>query len=187
MNYYNEGEAAIERDGLNGPITPYAGTSGWSGSAASEERARSRDANGKTATVQQRVAEMVERSGSQGRTIAEIRNWIPNEHHGTLSGALTVLHKGGKVLRLTTRRGKCSVYVAPQFLLGREAVPPKRLKQRDQELSDSVHRIDRFLAARGRMTHLVQRDAISSIWKPGSEEAVNLLVSDLKKVIEAIR
>lgn len=106
------------------PITPYAGTSGWSGTAASEERARSRDADGKTLSVQSRVHTLVALGGMSGRTIAEIRDRAPDEHHGTLSGALTALHKAGKILRLTEQRDRCSVYVCPQFLHDRQVISP---------------------------------------------------------------
>lgn len=116
---------------------PYAGTSGYSGSEASRQRAEDRDSSGKTANVQATLARFVTAGGPRGHTIKEIRNCFPDDHHGTLSGALTALHKAGRVLRLTEQRDKCSVYVAPQFLLGREAVPPKRPVQAKEILLTS--------------------------------------------------
>lgn len=103
---------------------PYAGTSGWSGTDASRERAESRDSSGQTASVQSGLVLYAFTAGQRGITIKEARDRFGSEHHGTLSGALTALHKAGRLLRLAEKRDRCSVYVAPQFLLGREVVPP---------------------------------------------------------------
>lgn len=97
---------------MTAPMTPYAGTSGWSGTDTSRDRATSRDASGKTRKVQEMVYREVIRSGPDGVTIAELRDLF-TEHHGSLSGALTVLHMKGKVARLVQRRGRCKVYVHP--------------------------------------------------------------------------
>lgn len=40
-------------------------------------------------------------------------------HHGQASGVLSVLHKAGRVVRLREVRGRCKVYVLPQFADGR--------------------------------------------------------------------
>lgn len=104
------------------PITPYhAGTdSGWSGSAASEARAIRRDANGATLRLQTRLFLMVTNRLSRGLTVAEARAAIPSQHHGSISGALSNLHKAGKVACLVETRDKCHIYVAPDFVRGRE-------------------------------------------------------------------
>lgn len=116
----------VDRDDDDAVSLPYAGTSGYSGSEASRERAERRDRGGETLTLQQRVARVAAALGPTGVTIAELRKTIYWEHHGSLSGALTVLHKSGRLLRLREQRGGCSIYVAPRFLLDREPVPPKR-------------------------------------------------------------
>lgn len=115
---------------------PYAGTSGWSGSNTSRERATERDADGRTASIQARIVDNAAHAGAFGVTIAWLRDAYPDEHHGTLSGALTALHKTGRLLRLTEKRDKCSVYVHPRFLLGREAVPPKTPKKIQEVVVD---------------------------------------------------
>jgi hypothetical protein len=78
------------------PVTPYAGTSGWSGSEASRDRAERRDHDGSTAALQTRLVVLVARTGSDGLTVDDARRVLP-EHHGSVSGALSVLHMVGRV------------------------------------------------------------------------------------------
>lgn len=114
------------------PSTPYAGTSGWSGSDTSRERAERDDSDGTTADRQQRVLAILARLGAEGTTwkeLAAATDW----HHGQASGALSVLHKVGKVARLTERRNRCQVYVLPEHVNGRDTAPhgrraPQRVK-----------------------------------------------------------
>lgn len=101
---------------------PYAGTSGHSGSSTSRERAERRDASGLTGATQQAVYDLAKREGPQGVTVAEARG-VLDQHHGTVSGALSVLHMEGILERLTERRDRCQVYVLPDFTLGRETAP----------------------------------------------------------------
>jgi DNA-binding MarR family transcriptional regulator len=100
-------------------VLPYGGTSGWSGSDTSEERAQRQDKNGTTGQNQKRTLSLLLFSRDEGLTWKELSDktgW----HHGTASGALSVLHKAGLIARLTERRLKCAVYVAPAFVNGRE-------------------------------------------------------------------
>jgi len=125
-NWPNEGEIAIARDGLDGtPSLPYAGTSGFSGSEASEQATRDLDQTGRTSVIQREVRDFIAARGSAGATVVELRRFHEQWHHGRISSALTCLHKDGKILRLTAKRERASIYVAPQFLLGRDVVPPK--------------------------------------------------------------
>lgn len=107
------------------PLLPYAGTSGWSGSDASRERAETEDRDGTTTRRQSQVIFLLAGEGALGATWKEVADRL-GWHHGQASGALSVLHKEGKVDRLTTRRNRCSVYVLPQFRLGRDAAPHGR-------------------------------------------------------------
>lgn len=98
---------------------PYNGTSGWSGTETSRERAVTADSNGETKSRQRAVIRHLYMSGERGITwkeLSEMTGW----HHGTASGALSVLHKEGKIARLTEKRGKCRIYVANQYINGRE-------------------------------------------------------------------
>jgi DNA-binding MarR family transcriptional regulator len=54
--------------------------------------------------------------GLTWRELSDRTGW----HHGTASGALSVLHKEGLIARLEERRDRCQIYVLPEFVLGRE-------------------------------------------------------------------
>ena len=104
---------------LDEPVLPYGGTSGWSGSDASRERAVTLDAHGLTAGNQRNTYWLVRAQREDGITwkeLADRNGW----HHGTASGVLSVLHKVGYLARLTEKRGRCHVYVVPDYINGRE-------------------------------------------------------------------
>lgn len=111
---------------------PYAGTSGWSGSTTSRERAVSEDANGTTKSRQAMAKSFLLRNGTRGgtwRELAEEYNW----HHGQASAVLSVLHKESAIYRLSTeRRERCAVYVAPEYLNARHFAMHGGRKQRDE-------------------------------------------------------
>lgn len=104
------------------PLTPYAGTSGWSGSDTSEDRARSEDQNGTTTRRQMNALRVIRLSGLDGCTWKEVAvkfGW----HHGQASGVLSVLHKEGRIARLAETRNRCKVYVMPDCVNGRDTEP----------------------------------------------------------------
>lgn len=109
------------------PLTPYAGTSGWSGSATSLERAVAQDTDGTTSSRQKRTLELIAQHASYGLTwkeLSELTGW----HHGSASGVLSVLHKAGLIARLSGRlntRLRCAIYVMPQYINQRETTEPK--------------------------------------------------------------
>ena len=98
---------------------PYAGTSGWSGSDTSRTRAVTADASGQTRERQHKVLALLAEVEDRGLTWAELGDKL-GAHHGTASGVLSVLHKAGRIDRLTERRDRCKVYVLPEFTAGRE-------------------------------------------------------------------
>ena len=101
------------------PLTPYAGTSGWSGSESSRDRAIQEDQDGTTKGRQNVVLRMINASKTYGMTwkeLAEETGW----HHGQASGVLSVLHKEGLIERLTERRGKCAIYIGLHSVNGRK-------------------------------------------------------------------
>lgn len=113
----------------DGPLLPYAGTSGHSGGATSEERARRDDGDGTTAGRQQRTLRLLDEShwstdsqpigkqhGLTWKELARLAGW----HHGQASGVLSVLHKEGRIARLTDRRERSFAYVLPEYVDGRE-------------------------------------------------------------------
>lgn len=106
------------------PVLPYGGTSGWSGSDTSKERATNADKSGATGVNQRRTILLLKLAQDKGLTwneLADAFGW----HHGTASGALSVLHKAGEIARLKERRNKCAIYVAPEYVNGRETQPHK--------------------------------------------------------------
>jgi len=101
------------------PVLPYGGTSGWSGSETSRDRAVTADKSGKTGKNQQEVLQQLELARGRGVTWQELSD-ATGWHHGTASGALSVLHKTGLITRLKDKRGKCAIYVLPDFVQDRE-------------------------------------------------------------------
>lgn len=111
-----------EPDLFSLPDLPYAGTSGWSGTGTSEQRAKEADRTGITGDRQRRVMWFLAGCRTRGATwkeLSEQTGW----HHGTASGALSVLHKTGRISRLTEVRNRCKVYVLPEWVNGRDTEP----------------------------------------------------------------
>jgi len=101
------------------PVLPYAGTSGWSGTNTSKDRAFDSDSTGKTKRSQIDALKAINNLGTFGITwkeLSEITRW----HHGLSSGVLSILHKEGIISRLLEKRGKCRIYVANHKVDGRE-------------------------------------------------------------------
>jgi DNA-binding MarR family transcriptional regulator len=113
-----------EAGDLELPLTPYAGTSGWSGSETSKERAKTEDSNGTTFQRQKITLDYIkyyENYGVTWKELSDLTGW----HHGSASGVLSVLHKEGYIVRLKDRRNRCAIYVHPVYLQGRETVERK--------------------------------------------------------------
>ena len=94
----------------NGASLPYNGSSGWSGTDTSKNRADRADSSGDTSRRQRETIEhlfMAHKDGLTWRELATITGW----HHGQASGVLSVLHKDGKIARLLDRRDRCRIYV----------------------------------------------------------------------------
>lgn len=106
-------------DQLQFPETPYAGSSGWSGTNTSRERADRDDANGITSERQQRTLTLLRFAGYDGLTWKELSN-LTHWHHGQASGVLSVLHKTDRIARLLESRDRCRVYVLNDATDGRE-------------------------------------------------------------------
>jgi hypothetical protein len=104
---------------LETPLLPYNGTSGWSGTDTSEQRAKKSDKSGATTRVQEFIYMHLLVRKERGTTWKEIAD-ISTLHHGKVSGALSVLHKEGKISRLLEKRNRCRVYVLNEYVSGRE-------------------------------------------------------------------
>jgi DNA-binding MarR family transcriptional regulator len=106
------------------PLTPYAGTSGWSGSDTSRERAQQQDSDGTTSKRQKITLDYIKYYENYGVTWKELSN-LTGWHHGSASGVLSVLHKAGVIVRLTARRNRCVIYVSPEYTNNRETAKIK--------------------------------------------------------------
>lgn len=109
-------------------VLPYAGSSGFSGSQTSRERAHRQDSTGETSERQKAVLRALSNAGERGATwkeIGEAFGW----HHGQASGVLSGLHKADLISRIKERRQRCEVYVLPFFVNGRDESPYKRNKR----------------------------------------------------------
>lgn len=122
---------------------PYAGTEGYAGSDTSRERAK-RDVVEGTASKRQRyVLILARQAGERGITVADIRD--ASLHHGRVSGALSVLHKVGKLSRLTEVRGRCKVYVLPEFVNDRPTERHGVVHKADKETLAAAKVADMFI------------------------------------------
>lgn len=118
----------------------YNGSSGWSGSETSRDRAATMDKSGITAYYQQYVLGVLKIVKHYGVTWAEVADGAKT-HHGTASSALTNLHKAGVIVRLAEKRGKSAVYVLPEFAASRDTSPykPNKAKQVDWDaIADEI-------------------------------------------------
>ena len=95
------------------PVTPYAGTGGWSGTETSRARAEDDKTSGRLSQRQQDVLRALY-DQPDGLIWSEIASAL-NLHHGQASGALSNLHKAGLVFQLTTPRHNCLPYVHRHF------------------------------------------------------------------------
>lgn len=121
------------------PVTPYNGTGGWSGTETSKARAEYMVESGELSKTQRGVLQHLLTAKAHGATWKEIR--LPDTknggfmHHGSISGALSNLHKKGTISRLTSKRDGCLVYVCNEWVAQRElsafkAHPTKNTKFR---------------------------------------------------------
>lgn len=103
----------------NGVSLPYNGSSGHSGTETSKNRADHADSNGLTKQRQDLVESYLswkEEWGGTWKEISEQSGW----HHGVISGALSAMHKEGRISRLLETRDRCRVYVLNEYVSGRE-------------------------------------------------------------------
>lgn len=110
---------------------PYNGTEGYAGSETSKARAQADVVSGTASKRQRYILILAERAKERGITVAEIRD--ASLHHGRISGALSVLHKVGKLVRLSEVRDKCKVYVLPEYVNGRATEPHGVVHKADKE------------------------------------------------------
>jgi hypothetical protein len=109
------------------PELPYAGTSGFSGTDTSRDRAITEDSNGTTGRRQLETLMFLAMRAEHGATWKDLAEQL-SLHHGSASGVLSVLHLAGRVERLHLSRNRCKIYVLPEFVLGR-ATEKRKVKK----------------------------------------------------------
>jgi hypothetical protein len=122
---------------------PYAGTEGYAGSDTSKKRAFQEALDGTASKRQRFILILAERARERGITVAELRD--SNLHHGRVSGALSVLHKVGKLARLTETRGRCKVYVLPEYVNDRPTEAHGVVHKADKETIEAAEVVDAWL------------------------------------------
>lgn len=128
-------------------VLPYGGTSGWSGSSTSEERAIRADEGGKTGLMQDMARRLLADKGPIGATWREFAAYA-GVHHGTASGTLSCLHKEGEIARLEDRRDRCQIYVLPEHVGDRVALSHGRKRPTLEPAEDArLRRVKANLAA----------------------------------------
>lgn len=116
-------------------------TGGWAGSDASHDRALAEALDGTLSKRQAVIVTMLGNVGPSGMTWLEVAartGW----HHGQASGALSTLHKIGRIARLQDRRDRCHIYVLPEHVGDRETRPAGRTRDNrdayDRGLADGL-------------------------------------------------
>lgn len=135
---------------LDLPELPYNGTSGWSGTDTSRDRALDADRSGTTSRRQRIVLTALSAAGHYGRTWRELADETAM-HHGQVSGALTVLHKAHRLARLTEQRNRCRVYVLPDYVGGRDSEPyvPRVQPASVEEMQETIREAYAVMTALG--------------------------------------
>lgn len=141
---------------------PYAGGTGSSGSQASHERREDEDESGISTFRHTMVLGHLQQAGQVGLTWFELQERLGGDwHHGSVTGALSAMHKNKMIARLTerranpralivedleegVRRGTSSVYVALEHVAGRPtAIQGRKFSNR---LAEQVEDLEARLA-----------------------------------------
>jgi hypothetical protein len=122
---------------------PYNGTEGYAGSDTSRQAAIDAAVHGTASKRQRYILILAGRAKERGITVAELRD--ASLHHGRVSGALSVLHKVGKLVRLTEVRGRCKVYVLPDYVNGRPTEPHGVVHRADKETLEAAKTLEAWL------------------------------------------
>lgn len=88
---------------------------------------------------QTRVLEFLANSGTSGATAKETvehlqKSGEPAAHHGNASGALSAMHKAGRISRLALKRGRYHIYVLNEHVAGRETQAHGSASRKDDEV-----------------------------------------------------
>lgn len=107
------------------PTLPYGGTEGHAKHPSSANRL------GVSGKVQPGVLQRATAMGVHGVTSREVQTAL-GRGHGTVSGALSALHRSGHLAMLQNQRGGQHVYVIPVMVAGRETRQPRSNAAHDE-------------------------------------------------------
>jgi hypothetical protein len=162
-------------------------TGGWSGSDTSKDRAVDEARDGTLQKRQQEVLNFIARRKWSGATWKEVSS-VLGIHHGQSSGALSNLHKAGRVARLDLKRGKCAVYVHPDFVEGRTVKPYGRVRPGTERVGTESQPIPQaspqaLLAAEG----VGYQKGLREGRKQGEDQAMEHLQEFLTNLMAVVR
>jgi DNA-binding MarR family transcriptional regulator len=95
-------------------VLPYGGKS-----QRGSDQQKKNDESGATTARQATTIQFVRDAGEKGVTSKDLREQF-GWHHGQASGAASVLHKAGLIVRLAKTRDHYGVYVVPEHIAGRD-------------------------------------------------------------------
>lgn len=148
----------------------YAGTTGWSGTDTSRAQAEP----ARHAHVQSEVMSVAARSLGDGITIKELRTIYRGlAHHGSLSSALTNLHRDGRLARLVDKRDRCHIYVLPEHVGDRTTEGPRPLGAASDD--------------QARLNELARQEGHDLGWQEGYERGRQEAADALIQHIDAMR
>lgn len=151
----------------------YAGTTGHSGTDTSRAQAEPH----KHARVQDLVLLYIGSRGQVGATIADLRAQFDYLHHGSLSSALTNLHRDGRLARLVDKRDRCHIYVLPVDVGDRPVEQPTASAYRGAVPSD----------AQARLNELAREEGHALGWSEGEARGRQEASSRVVQHIDAMR
>lgn len=155
------------------PITPYAGTGGWSGSETSRDRAI-REANSGELTKRQHDALSVLAEHPDGLVWSDLAG-ILNLHHGQISSVLSNLHHAGVIFQTLTPRNRCLPYVHGKFRdrhNDRRDEPIKRAQTIPPQAQQVIHET---------IDDLIQRFGFEFLTSKAYENLTNLVTQTKKE------
>ena len=171
-----------EQPALTYPEPDGSYTTGHSGTDTSREQAKS----GKARLAQSQVVYHFQSWGTVGRTVAELRAVMPDYHHGSISSALTNLHRAGTLARLVEKRNGCHVYVLTDCVAERPTQPPGRVRaakakagaqsqpaQTEPQTADLERRIRDTDTALAAMATEAYETGVDEGWRVGYDEGVS--------------
>jgi len=147
----------MNTENLFHPSLPYNGLSGHvANSESSKARAVAEDESGVTASRQKQILDVLAKT-EYGNTWKELADKL-GLHHGQVSGALSVLHKAGRIFALKRTREGSQIYLHARFrdehgdALRLDIPTVTKATQNREAFADLLAAVDTFLNAQSFQT-----------------------------------